>query len=103
MKILINECNNKINELTNEIERKDEQLKLMVNFSKNLNNENKSNVKELTKQAVQTIKLFYSNLNKNNDIFEDENSNKIFISDKDDFNLKNSSKNWSYGELLPFY
>jgi hypothetical protein len=32
----------------------------MVNFSKNLNNENKSNVKELTKQAVQTIKLFYS-------------------------------------------
>ena len=86
---IINECNNKINELTNEIERKDEQLKLMVNFSKNLNNENKSNVKELTKQAVQTIKLFYSNLNKNNDIFEDENSNKIFISDKDDFNLKN--------------
>ena len=57
---IINECNNKINELTNEIERKDEQLKLMVNFSKNLNNENKSNVKELTKQAVQTIKLFYS-------------------------------------------
>ena len=86
---IINECNNKINELTNEIERKDEQLKLMVNFSKNLNNENKSNVKELTKQAVQTIKLFYSNLNKNNDIFEDENSNKIFISDRDDFNLKN--------------
>ena len=57
---IINQCNNKINELINEIERKDEQLKLMVNFSKNLNNENKSNVKELTKQAVQTIKLFYS-------------------------------------------
>ena len=86
---IINEYNNKIIELTNEIERKDEQLKLMVNFSKNLNNENKTNVKELTKQAVQTIKLFYSNINKNNDMFEDENSNKILISDKDDFNLKN--------------
>ncbi len=86
---IINEYNNKIIELTNEIERKDEQLKLMVNFSKNLNNENKTNVKELTKQAVQTIKLFYSNINKNNDMFEDENSNKILISDKEDFNFKN--------------
>ena len=45
------------------INQKDEQLKVMVNFSKEINNENKSNVAELTKQAVKTIKIFYNTLN----------------------------------------
>ena len=35
----------------------------MVNFSKEINKENKSNVAELTKQAVKTIKVFYNTLN----------------------------------------
>ena len=62
---LINEQSKKIKELTEIISRKDEQLKLMVNFSKEINKENKSNVAELTKQAVKTIKVFYNTLNNN--------------------------------------
>ena len=60
---LINEQSLKIKELSDIIDRKDEQLKLMVNFSKEINKENKSNVQELTKQAVKTIKVFYNTLN----------------------------------------
>ena len=60
---LINEQSSKIKELSEIINRKDEQLKLMVNFSKEINKENKSNVQELTKQAVKTIKVFYNTLN----------------------------------------
>ena len=62
---LINEQSKKIRELNEIILRKDEQLKLMVNFSKEINKENKSNVAELTKQAVKTIKVFYNTLNNN--------------------------------------
>ena len=60
---LINEQSKKIKELNEIILRKDDQLKLMVNFSKEINKENKSNVAELTKQAVKTIKVFYNTLN----------------------------------------
>ena len=60
---LINEQSKKIEELNEIILRKDDQLKLMVNFSKEINKENKSNVAELTKQAVKTIKVFYNTLN----------------------------------------
>ena len=60
---IINEQSIKIKELNEIIERKDEQLKVMVNFSKEINKENKSNVQELTKQAVKTIKVFYNTLN----------------------------------------
>ena len=61
--LLIETYSKKINELNNIINQKNEQLKLMVNFSKEINNENKSNVKEITKQAVKTIKVFYNTLN----------------------------------------
>ena len=60
---IINEQSLKIKELSEIINRKDDQLKLMVNFSKEINKENKSNVQELTKQAVKTIKVFYNTLN----------------------------------------
>ena len=63
---IINELNRKIKELTSTLQQKDEQLKVMVNFSKEINNENKTNVAEITKQAVQTIKLFYNTLNNTN-------------------------------------
>ena len=62
---LIKEQSKKIRELNDAISRKDEQLKVMVNFSKEINKENKSNVAELTKQAVKTIKVFYNTLNNN--------------------------------------
>jgi hypothetical protein len=61
--LLIETYSKKINELNNIINQKNEQLKLMVNFSKEINNENKTNVKEITKQAVKTIKVFYNTLN----------------------------------------
>jgi chromosome segregation ATPase len=61
--LLIETYSKKINELNNIIKQKNEQLKLMVNISKEINNENKSNVKEITKQAVKTIKMFYNTLN----------------------------------------
>ena len=61
--LLIESYSKKINELNQIINQKNEQLKVMVNFSKEINNENKSNVKELTKQAVKTIKVFYNTLN----------------------------------------
>ena len=60
---LINEQSSKIRELSEILDRKDEQLKVMVNFSKEINKENKSNVQELTKQAVKTIKVFYNTMN----------------------------------------
>ena len=61
--LLIETYSKKINELNNIINQKNDQLKVMVNFSKEINNENKSNVKEITKQAVKTIKVFYNTLN----------------------------------------
>ena len=71
---LISEQNGKIRELSEIISRKDDQLKLMVNFSKEINKENKSNVQELTKQAVKTIKVFYNTLNNSpHNIFDSGN------------------------------
>ena len=49
---IIENYSQKILELNHIIEQKDEQLKVMINFSKEINKENKSNVQELTKQAV---------------------------------------------------
>ena len=62
---LIEKYNIEIQQLNNEINAKNEQLKLLVKFSKNINDENKLNVKELTKQACQTIKLLYNYSNSN--------------------------------------
>ena len=60
---IIENYSKKILELNKIIEQKDEQLKLMINFSKEINKENKTNVQELTKQAVKTIKIFYNTIN----------------------------------------
>lgn len=76
---LIQTASIKINELNSQIEQKDEQLKLMVNFSKEINKENKSNVQELTKQAVKTIKIFYNTLNNNNNNSNGGNINQLEI------------------------
>ena len=78
--LLINEQSLKIKELSETIERKDEQLKVMVNFSKEINKENKLNVQELTKQAVKTIKVFYNTLN-NSGYNNIDTGNKIEIID----------------------
>ena len=77
---LINEQSLKIKELSEIIDRKDEQLKLMVNFSKEINKENKSNVQELTKQAVKTIKVFYNTLN-NNPLSNFDSGNQVEFKD----------------------
>jgi len=61
--LLIQNYSKKISELNEIIKQKDDQIKIMVNFSKELNNENKLNVKQLTKQAVETLKIFYNTIN----------------------------------------
>ena len=61
--LLIQAYSKKVYELNGIIKQKDEQLKMMINFSKELNDENKMNVKELTKQAIKTLKIFYSTMN----------------------------------------
>ena len=71
---IISEYANQIKNLENEINSKNEQIKLLVKFSKSINDENKTNVKELTKQACKTIKLFY-NYNNQNNINNNENIN----------------------------
>ena len=82
--LLIESYSKKINELNQIINQKNEQLKLMVNFSKEINNENKSNVKEITKQAVKTIKVFYNTLNNK------DNKNQVnFIEIKNNNNMPN--------------
>ena len=58
--MLIENYSKKINELNEIIKQKDDQLKLMVNFSKEINDENKFNIKELTKQAINTIKMIHN-------------------------------------------
>ena len=83
--LLIESYSKKINELNQIINQKNEQLKLMVNFSKEINNENKSNVKEITKQAVKTIKVFYNTLNNK------DNKNQVnFIEIKNNNNIPNN-------------
>ena len=78
---LINEQSIKIRELSEILDRKDEQLKVMVNFSKEINKENKSNVQELTKQAVKTIKVFYNTMN-NKGFNNIDSGNKIEIKEE---------------------
>ena len=85
---LINEQSKKIKEQNEIISRQEEQLKLMMNFSKSINKENKSNISEITKQAVKTIKLYYNSLsnsqnnaNDNGYRIEFKNSNKNIIQD----------------------
>ena len=87
---LVNEQNNKIKELNNIIKRKEEELKLMMNFSKSINKENKTNVSEITKQAVKTIKLFYNSLNNSSNSNLSDNVYRI--------EFKNNNKN-----LLPTF
>ena len=72
---LIQSYNNKVNELANAIEQKDQQIRMIMQFSKELNQENKTNVQEITKQAVKTIKIFYNTLNNNNNSTSIDNNN----------------------------
>lgn len=64
---IIDEYETKIAQMTHEIEKQDEQLKILIKITNGFNTENKSNVDELTKQATSTIKVLYNTLNNNND------------------------------------
>ena len=73
--IIIEEQNNKIKDLNDIINNKNEELKIVMNISKEINKENKTNVQELAKQAINTIKTFQSNIsNKNRNHSVDYNS-----------------------------
>ena len=102
---LIMQYCNQIKCFNDEIDDKNEQIKLLVKFSKNINDENKSNVKELTKQACKTIKLLYNynnenskkeNINGENNYANDLDHiiNHIFINESNQdnsYNLKNNN------------
>ena len=93
--LLIESYSKKINELNQIINQKNEQIKLMVNFSKEINNENKSNVKEITKQAVKTIKVFYNTLNNKDNknqvnFIEIKNNNNTNIKSNEGINENNN-------------
>ena len=93
--LLIESYSKKINELNSIISQKNDQLKLMVNFSKEINNENKSNVIEITKQAVKTIKVFYNTLNNK------DNKNQVnFIEIKNNNNLAKDANNDINNDLM---
>ena len=87
--LLIKQYSQKISELKELISQKDEQLKLMINFSKELNSENKSNIKEITKEAVKTINTFCNSRNNKN---KEMNTNLIEIKNDMIYN-SNSDEN----------
>ena len=103
--MLIENYSKKINELNEIIKQKDDQLKLMVNFSKEINDENKFNIKELTKQAINTIKMIHNKEKDNNtkdniiEIKIDNNNNvennfdNLFKQNKCHFVLNDAIKN----------
>ena len=106
---IINEQNKKIRELNDIITQKDDQLKVMVNFSKEINKENKSNITEITKQAVKTIKIFYNSLNnKNNENLDNayriefKNSNTTF-SDFENYFINKNNNNNNNKNKISFY
>ena len=90
---LINEQSSKIVELNDIIAQKDEQLKILVNFSKEINKENKNNVKEITKQACDTIKLL-----NNNKINSPQNNNN-FLTDNNKILIKNDKT--TFEDFIP--
>ena len=63
---IISEYEMKFEELNFSLQKKEEELKILIKLTSQLRNENKSNVEEMTKQAVNTIKVFYNTLNNNN-------------------------------------
>ena len=108
---VINEQSKKIKDLNEIISRQEEQLKLMMNFSKSINKENKTNISEITKQAVKTIKLYYNSLSNSENNMHDngyriefKNSNKnmtqefenILKGDKISFNLEDALNSMMY-------
>ena len=95
--MIIKQYSKKLSELKELIEQKDEQIKLMVNFSKELNSENKLNIKEITKQAVKTINTFY---NTRNNKSKDINSNLIEIKNDSILNLNNDENNGIINDIL---
>ena len=96
--LLIESYSKKISELNGIIKQKDEQLKLMINFSKEINNGNKNNVKEITKQAVKTIKVFY-NIRNNKDSPNQINFVEIIKNEKDNNLNKNNISDIIFGNF----
>lgn len=70
LETLINEKENiikqkeeKIEELLTLCEKKDDELKLLIKLNQEYSHDTKISVDEITKQATNTIKMFYNNLN----------------------------------------
>jgi hypothetical protein len=64
---LIADLETRIEELNKAFELKDSEIKKYSKLTQEFNSENKNSIEELMKQATNTIKVFYNNLNLNND------------------------------------
>ncbi len=84
---LINESNNKIQELLQTLDRKEAEIKNLIKMSQNCDQENKSNIDEITKQANTTIRLFYSSVSGEKNLQPDINQVKVDKIDKDHFGI----------------
>ena len=89
---IIDEQSKKIMELNEVINNKNKEMKILMNISKEINKENKINVKELTKQAVKTIKAFQNNKNRIRNFSYDLNS-KFFLDVLENNNKNKNNKN----------
>ena len=64
---IIRQNEQKIEELISICEKKDEEMKILIKINQDNTHENKISVDEITKQATNTIKMFYNNLNCDNE------------------------------------
>ena len=92
---IISEQSKKINELNGIIDKKDEEIKILVNFSKQINKENKQNVKEITNQAIKTIKILNHNRNNSYDALNNNNN----IQNNSQFTLKDDKS--TFADFIP--
>ena len=95
---IINEQTKKINELREIINKKDEEIKILYKFSKEINKENKHNVQEITKQAINTIKV----LNHNRNHSFDPNI-KINKNNKSDTKILIKNDKTTFSDFIPIF
>lgn len=102
---IIEEQSKTIKELNDIIKNKNEKLKIMMNISKEVNKENKINIKEFTKQAAKTMTTIKNNNNKNRNHSFDFNTQFNISNNKSSFEdfektFKNNKTYVSLAEAL---
>ena len=84
------------------LNKKEEEVKILIKLSQDLNNENKLNIDEVTKQSTNAVNLLYNNFNNNlNSLLSSigNNNNNSNINNK----AKNNNCYFTYDKLLELY